>query len=102
MRIHVIKEFLVVIKLLVPFDSFSVAEIISKWCQQHFGPKKLGFLPVLVQQRLNSKHGETKLSGGKSKSDLIRGNANPQTMTWKKGHKLLSIIYCYLFLGRHK
>lgn len=83
-RIHVVKEFLVVVKLLVPFDGFSVTEIISKWCQQHLGLKKLGFLPVLVQQQLSSKHGETKLSGGKSTSAQNWGNTNRQTTTWKK------------------
>lgn len=88
-RIHVVKEFLVVSKLLVPFNSFSVTEIISKWSQQHIGPKKFGFLPVLVQQRLNPTYGENKLSGGKSKSNPNWGNTNPQTMTQERDSKLL-------------
>lgn len=94
-RIHVVEEFLVVFKLLVPFDSFSVTEIISKWSQQYIGPKKFGFLPVLIQQRLNSTYGENKLSGGKSKSNQNWGNTNPQTMKQKRDSKLLFIITGY-------
>ena len=50
MGVHVVKEFLVVIELLIPFVCLCVAEVITQWNQNHLGPEEFGLLPVLVQQ----------------------------------------------------
>lgn len=52
MGVHVVKQPLVVVVLLVPLQSLIVAEIVSQRNQDHFAAEQLGLLPVLVQKEL--------------------------------------------------
>lgn len=63
MGVHVIKQLLIVLELLIPFQGLSVAKVISQRSQHHLGPEQFGFLPVLVQQHLNPVGGGEEESG---------------------------------------
>ena len=54
LTIHVVKQFLVVIKLIVPFVGCVVAKVVTKWHQQNVILIQLSLLTILVQQRLRS------------------------------------------------
>lgn len=50
--IEEIKEALIVEELAVPFLQFVIAEVVPQWHQQDLAAVKLGFLSVLVKQKL--------------------------------------------------
>lgn len=54
MRVHVVKQLLVVDVLLVPLQRFIVPEIVSQRNQQHFAAEQLGLLTILVEQNRSS------------------------------------------------
>lgn len=51
-RVHVVKESLVVEILLVPLQGLVVTKVISQWNQNHLTAEKLGLLSVLVQEQV--------------------------------------------------
>lgn len=52
MRIHVIKQLLVILELLIPLRSLVVSEIIPQGNQNYFCFEKLGLLSVLIQNHV--------------------------------------------------
>ena len=50
--IHVVKQFLIVVELIVPFVGGVIAKVITEWHQQDVVLIQLGFLPILFQQHL--------------------------------------------------
>lgn len=51
-RVHVVKESLVVEVLLVPLQGLVVAEVISQRNQNHLTAEQLGLLTVLIQEQV--------------------------------------------------
>ena len=51
-RIHVVKQLLVVGELLIPLQGLVVAEVISQWDQEHFAAVEFGLLAVLIQEQI--------------------------------------------------
>ena len=50
--VHVVKQFLIVVELIVPFVGGVIAKVITEWHQQDVVLIQLGFLPILFQQHL--------------------------------------------------
>lgn len=51
--VHVVKQTLVVLELLVPLHGLVVAEVITKRNQQNLTAEQLGLLAVLVQEKVS-------------------------------------------------
>lgn len=51
-RIHVVKQLLVVDVLLIPFQSLVVAEVISQGHEKHLAAVEFGLFAVLIQEEL--------------------------------------------------
>lgn len=74
-RIHVVEELLVVLKLLVPLRSLRVSEVVSQWGQNHLGTEQLGFLSILIQQHESPLEGKRDEEGGREKcTSLVNKN----------------------------
>lgn len=53
MRIHVVKELLVVGVLLIPLQGLVIPEVISQGDQEDVAPVQLGLFAVLIQQQIS-------------------------------------------------
>lgn len=53
MRIHVVKELLVVGVLLIPLQGLVIPEVISQGDQEDLAPVQFGLFAVLVQQQIS-------------------------------------------------
>ena len=58
MAVHILKEFLVVGVLLVPFCGFVEAEVISKWNEEDVGFIEGALLAVLIQENFSPEEGK--------------------------------------------
>lgn len=50
MRIHIVKQLLIIDVLLIPFQGLIVAEVISQRNEKHLAAVEFGLLTVLVQE----------------------------------------------------
>lgn len=53
MRIHVVKELLVVGVLLIPLQGLVIPEVISQGDQEDVAPVQFGLFAVLIQQQIS-------------------------------------------------
>lgn len=51
-RIHVVKQLLVVGILLIPFEGFIVAEVVPQRNEEHLAAVEFGLFAVLIQEQL--------------------------------------------------
>lgn len=51
-RIHVVKQLLVVVELLIPLQRLVVAKVISQRDQKHLAAVEFGLLTVLIQEQV--------------------------------------------------
>lgn len=71
MRIHVVKQLLIVDVLLIPLQSLVIAEIVSKGDQKHLAAVQFGLFAVLIQEQRCSA-GEMERESGKRRGRGIK------------------------------